>query len=61
MDNIIAESKVSSRGQIAIPKEIKRRLDIDEGDYLLFIDNGDDIELKKGKMIVIQNDFTCSK
>ena len=55
MDDIIAESKVSSRGQIAIPKEIKRRLDIDEGDYLLFIENGDDIVIKKGRMVIIQN------
>jgi len=36
-------AKVTSKGQITIPVSIRRRLDIKEGDKLLFIDNPDGV------------------
>jgi AbrB family looped-hinge helix DNA binding protein len=41
--------KVSEKGQIAIPKEIRNTLDIHKGDELLLIAEGDIIILEKIK------------
>ncbi|MBN1386002.1 AbrB/MazE/SpoVT family DNA-binding domain-containing protein [Candidatus Woesearchaeota archaeon] len=39
--------KVSSRGQIAIPSEIRQRLDLKEGNKILFILDEDTLIMKK--------------
>jgi AbrB family looped-hinge helix DNA binding protein len=39
-------TKVGRRGQITVPKEIQRRLRIQEGDRLAFIQQGQDILLR---------------
>jgi AbrB family looped-hinge helix DNA binding protein len=39
-------TKVGRRGQITVPKEIQRRLHIQEGDRLAFIQRGQDILLR---------------
>jgi antitoxin PrlF len=38
---------VSSRGQVSIPADIRRELDLDEGAKLLVVSEGDNILLKK--------------
>lgn len=38
---------VSSRGQISIPADVRRQLEIDEGTKLLVVSEGDNILLRK--------------
>lgn len=38
---------VSSRGQISIPADVRRQLEIDEGTKLLVVSEGDSILLRK--------------
>ncbi|WP_048148662.1 AbrB/MazE/SpoVT family DNA-binding domain-containing protein [Palaeococcus ferrophilus] len=39
--------RVSSKGQVVIPKEVRERLGIKEGEYLLLVQEGDLILMKK--------------
>lgn len=39
-------SKVGRRGQIAIPKQIRQELNLQEGDRLAFIRRGDEVVLQ---------------
>ena len=39
--------RVSSKGQVVIPKEVRERLGIKEGEYLLLLQEGDLILMKK--------------
>jgi len=41
------ESKVTSKFQVTIPKEIRKMYDLKEGDHLLFLPHGDRIILEK--------------
>ena len=50
-NHFISEAKVSGRGQIAIPKAVKERLGISEGDYVVFIESGSDIVIRAGKLV----------
>lgn len=52
MNEHIAEAKISSRGQIAIPKKIKDMLKIEDGDYIIFEKKGNDICIKIGKIVL---------
>lgn len=52
MDNIIAKAQVSTRGQIAIPKTIKDKMKIQEGDYIVFIQDDDKIVIKTARLIL---------
>ncbi|MBI2936808.1 MAG: AbrB/MazE/SpoVT family DNA-binding domain-containing protein [Thaumarchaeota archaeon] len=48
-DKPIQRAKVTAKRQITIPKDIQERLGrLDEGDYILFYDEGDRIYIKKG-------------
>jgi antitoxin PrlF len=38
---------VSSRGQVSIPADVRRELDIEEGAKLLVVSKGDNVLLKK--------------
>jgi AbrB family looped-hinge helix DNA binding protein len=38
-------AKVSSRGQVVLPKELRKRLNIKQGDTILFILEGDSVRL----------------
>ena len=40
-------AKVTSKGQITVPREIRLLLGIDSGEYLEFIRKGDDIIISK--------------
>ena len=44
---IIEMGKISSRGQIAIPSEIRRELDLNEGNKVLFVLENDTLIMKK--------------
>jgi AbrB family looped-hinge helix DNA binding protein len=38
-------AKVSSRGQVVLPREIRHRFDIKQGDVILFVLEGDAVRL----------------
>jgi antitoxin PrlF len=44
-------TKVTSKGQVTIPKAVRERFDIEAGDYLLFDPEGDELIVRKGQMI----------
>jgi AbrB family looped-hinge helix DNA binding protein len=46
---IIGTSVISEKGQITIPKEIRDKLGIAQGDRLIFDLKGDEIIIKKSK------------
>ena len=43
--------KILPKGQITLPKEIRKSMDIKEGDTLLIEKSGEEIVMKKGKTI----------
>jgi len=47
-------AKVSSKGQITIPIEIRRKLKLKEGDKVLFIEEGNRIILENASIIAFQ-------
>ena len=51
MDTIVKTVLVSSKGQIAIPKEIRKEAKIKNGDTLLLIERADEIILKKASRL----------
>ena len=53
-------AKVTTKGQITIPKSIREQLDLREGSKILFIQKGKDIIIKNSAMLAlekIQNAF----
>lgn len=44
-------TKVGSRGQIVIPKELREKLDLKEGEILFVVDNDGTIEIVKAEVI----------
>lgn len=53
-------AKVTTKGQITIPKEIRKLLDLKEGSKIIFIQKGDDIVIQNSAMLAlekIQNAF----
>ena len=47
MDSIIAMSKISSKSQITIPKEVRELLKAQAGDKILFVKENGKILIKK--------------
>ena len=47
MESIIEMGKISSRGQIAIPADIRERLGLEEGTKVLFFTEEDTLLMKK--------------
>jgi AbrB family looped-hinge helix DNA binding protein len=47
MKTIIEMGKISSRGQVAIPSDIRDRLGLDEGTKVLFFTEDDTLLMKK--------------
>ena len=40
-------TRVSSKGQVTIPKALRDRLDLEQGDFLVMDSRGDEIRLRK--------------
>lgn len=51
MSNHIAEAHMTMRGQIAIPKRVKDKLNAEDGDYILFFEEGNRIYIEAGKLV----------
>lgn len=47
MGEVIEMGKISARGQIAIPAEIRREMDLQEGQRVLFVLENDTLMIKK--------------
>ncbi|MEW5954122.1 MAG: AbrB/MazE/SpoVT family DNA-binding domain-containing protein [Bacillota bacterium] len=47
-------ARITTKGQITVPLELRKSLDIKEGDYILFEKKGSRVEIKK---MVPPNDF----
>jgi len=47
-------ARVSSKGQITIPIEIRKKLNLDEGDKVLFVEEGDNIFVLNASTIVLK-------
>lgn len=53
-------AKVTTKGQITIPKSIRELLDLKEGSKILFVQKGNDIVIQNSAMVAlekIQNAF----
>jgi AbrB family looped-hinge helix DNA binding protein len=49
--------RVSSKGQVVIPAEWRKRIGVDEGDELLAISEGDVLLLKRVEKSLIRKEF----
>ena len=55
-------AKVSSNGQITVPVEIRRKLNIKEGDKIIFLENANgDIILQNSSRVAIREAQTAFK
>jgi len=60
MENAIIKTiRVSEKGQIAIPREIREKLKIVQGDELIIVENNDKMLIEKSKRLTqkVQDDF----
>ena len=60
MENAIIKTiRVSEKGQIAIPIEIRKKLKIMQGDELIIIESNDKLLIEKSKRLTqkVQDDF----
>ncbi len=48
-------AKVTTKGQITIPKEIRELLNLKEGSKILFIQKGNDIIIRNAAMVALEN------
>jgi len=51
MNKPIAKALVSAKFQIVIPKKVKERLNVEEGDYIMFIEEDNEIHIKVGRIV----------
>jgi len=51
MSDRIANALVSSKNQIVIPVAVKKKLNIENGDYILFNEENDKIYITVGKLV----------
>ncbi len=52
MNHHFAQVKVTTRKQIAVPKDVQKKLDgLEEGEYLLFYEENGRIYIKKGAIV----------
>ena len=47
-------AKVTTKGQITIPKAIRDKLDLKEGSKIIFLQRGDDIIIKNSAMLALE-------
>lgn len=52
---MVSITKVSSRGQVVIPSEIREKMNLEEGNLLMILDNDGSICLKKVELPKIKS------
>ncbi len=50
-------TRITSKGQVTIPKAIRERYGLEEGDYLVLEPKGEDLIIRKGRMVTSEEDF----
>ena len=48
-------AKVISKGQVTIPKRIRKLLDLQNGDYVTFVVNKDKVQIQNSKAFIEEN------
>lgn len=46
-------AKVTSKGQITIPIDVRRKLKLKEGDKVIFLEKGEDIVIRNAEMQIL--------
>lgn len=56
-DLLCGSAKVGSRGQVVIPLELRKKFNIEKGELLFVVENGDHIKIMKNEVIrkVLEN------
>ena len=56
-DLLCGSAKVGSRGQLVIPLELRKKFNIEEGELLFVVEDGDHIKVMKNEVIrkVLEN------
>ena len=56
-DNLVKSAKITSKGQITIPKKIRELLDLSDGDYVVFYyDENKNVKIGNEKNIKVVSD-----
>lgn len=50
-------TRITSKGQVTIPKAIRERYGLEKGDYLVLEPRGEDLVVRKGRMVTSDEDF----
>jgi AbrB family looped-hinge helix DNA binding protein len=50
-------TRITSKGQVTIPKAIRDLYGLGEGDYLVLEPRGEDLVVRKGRMVTSDEDF----
>ena len=50
MSQHVAEARMTSKGQITIPKKVKEQMGANEGDYILFFEEDGRIFIEAGRV-----------
>jgi len=48
VEKFLGSAKVTSRGQVVIPKEVRDKFKMEEGNFILFYDDNGKLLIKKG-------------
>ena len=54
-DGHVAEARITAKGQVTIPKKILEMIGAEEGDYLLFFQEGGKVTIEAGRLTAKQN------
>ena len=54
-DIFMDTAKVMSKGQVTIPKRIRELLDLQNGDYVTFVVNKDEVRIQNSKVFIEEN------
>lgn len=50
-------AQITSKGQVTIPKAIRELYGLEKGDYLILEPRGEDLVVRKGRMVTSEEDF----
>jgi len=50
MEKILGTSRLTSKGQITIPKDVRELLNLKTGDIVVFIKKNDDIVIRRAEL-----------
>ena len=54
-DIFMDTAKVMSKGQVTIPKRIRKLLNLENGDYVTFVVNKDRVEIQNSNVFIEEN------